>query len=758
MRAVELTLRNYRVFEELDLELPSRVIGIFGVNGAGKSSLVESILFALYGRARTKKDEIRTHGLQTECLVHLVFEHGGGQYEVRRTIRGRNHQTDAQLFAGDLQLAAGVTDVDQEIRRLLRMDQQVFRASVFAEQKQLDAFSDVTAGKRKEMVLRLLGIKPVDEARAVARRESRASRDAADQLLGVVADLAELEAALKEAKDVAAEAKARAKVAAAGSKDEEKRSRAAVKAFDVADRERQRVEKLTIEIRTRAEQRVGLVEDRDARATLLRQLVSELEEMPEAQRELTSLEGSEELLRAAERLEQEQAKLARAQVSLEKLRAADLEEALAALGAATADERATADVSARAASEHERATELLAAADDRLARAGEADPSEPCPTCGRELGSGFASYVKHCKEETAAAKRTLAAAAKASREAAAAAGKAGARLGRAAAAAEIARRSSEDRDRVRSAVSELRAGVDLLKAPFGGVEPDIEGLRKDVRRTKELEKRVAALEAGRSQLERAETDLAQLEGRIADIDAKLASLTEEAEALSFDPKEHARLLAERDAADVTAAAARDAEREALAAQRAADLAAERLTGEVGRAKETQARVDERRAEARLLDRVATLLDGFRDHLASRVGPELSHEAEALFRDLTNREYDDLRIDPDELRIEIADGDTYFPVERFSGSEADLANLALRVAISAHLSRVSGADVGMLVLDEVLGSLDAERKDLMVQTLGRLAGRFHQLFVITHAERVKDQFPASIEVRKTGRRRSIAVLD
>ena len=107
--------------------------------------------------------------------------------------------------------------------------------------------------------------------------------------------------------------------------------------------------------------------------------------------------------------------------------------------------------------------------------------------------------------------------------------------------------------------------------------------------------------------------------------------------------------------------------------------------------------------------------------------------------------------------QIADGETYHPIERFSGSETDLANLALRVAISTHLSSVSGSDVGLMILDEVLASLDEERKDLMVQTLGRLAGRFHQLFVITHAERVKDQFPAAIHVRKTGRRRSEAVL-
>ena len=80
-----------------------------------------------------------------------------------------------------------------------------------------------------------------------------------------------------------------------------------------------------------------------------------------------------------------------------------------------------------------------------------------------------------------------------------------------------------------------------------------------------------------------------------------------------------------------------------------------------------------------------------------------------------------------------------------------------MAISTHLSRMSGADVGMLVLDEVLASLDAERKDLFVQAIGRLAGRFHQLFVITHSGQVKDQFPASIEVRKVGRRRSQPVL-
>src|SRR5438094_2671442 len=185
------------------------------------------------------------------------------------------------------------------------------------------------------------------------------------------------------------------------------------------------------------------------------------------------------------------------------------------------------------------------------------------------------------------------------------------------------------------------------------------------------------------------------------------------------------------------------EREAVGTLATAEKEATGLAGRLEEARQTELRVDELRVEARHPDRTAILLAGFRDHLVARVGPELSREAEALFRELTNHEYDDLKIDEETLTIQIADGDRYFPIQRFSGSESDLANLALRVAISTHLSRVSGADVGFLVLDEALASLDQERKDLVVQTMGRLSERFHQLFVITHAEQGEDQCPVSI---------------
>src|SRR5207344_3214257 len=278
----------------------------------------------------------------------------------------------------------------------------------------------------------------------------------------------------------------------------------------------------------------------------------------------------------------------------------------------------------------------------------------------------------------------------------------------AAEAGERAREEDAHRSQLAERIGSLSAEVATLAEPFGGAVPELDELRASAQRARALGTRAA----------------------------ELAKLAGEAEGLAFDDAAHERLHDELEEAIGALDEARETERGASDSLKDAEKAEAGLAAAVRQAKETQARVDELRSDARYVERVALLLEGFRNHLVARIGPELSREAEALFRELTNHEYDDLKVDEEKLTIQIADGDSYFAIDRFSGSETDLANLALRVAISTQLSRLSGADVGMMVLDEVLASLDEERKDLMVQALGRLSSRFHQLLVVTHAEQIK----------------------
>ena len=161
--------------------------------------------------------------------------------------------------------------------------------------------------------------------------------------------------------------------------------------------------------------------------------------------------------------------------------------------------------------------------------------------------------------------------------------------------------------------------------------------------------------------------------------------------------------------------------------------------------------------SRHLGRLGDLLSDFRNNVVATVGPRLAAQAAELFAELTDRDYDQLEVDPETYEIQIRDGGRTYGMDRFSGSEIDLANLALRVAISEHVRFQSGGAVGLLVLDEVFGPLDDERKERMLLALERLKGRFRQVLVVTHDTAIKEQLPNAIQVEKLPGRRARAHL-
>jgi DNA repair exonuclease SbcCD ATPase subunit len=572
-----------------------------------------------------------------------------------------------------------------------------------------------------------------------------------------VPDVAALEADLKSAKDVVTEAKRLAKAAAAELREAVAVEKAAKKAFAGSDAVRQRIERLTVELRAKTEQSEHAAEQHEALLERVERMRVAVAELPAIDDELSGLAGIEDRLRLGTSLVERRDELAQTQARLDAMPETDRATVVSALEAAAgAVERARSAV-AGAEAEHAHRSTLLEQALERLERAAEADPAQPCPTCGRPLGGDFASYVKHCKAEVAGAKKTATTAAAAVKKALVERARAERDQVVATEAGERAREQDAHRSQLAERIASLAAEVATLAEPFGGAVPELDELRASAQLARALGTRAAELRTEREHLAQAERDLDVARRRIELLEGELAKLAGEAEGLAFDDAAHERLHDELEEAIGALEQARESEREASDDLKDAEKVEAGLVAAVRQAKETQARVDELRSDARYVERVALLLEGFRNHLVARIGPELSREAEALFRELTNHEYDDLKVDEEKLTIQIADGDSYFAIDRFSGSETDLANLALRVAISTQLSRLSGADVGMMVLDEVLASLDEERKDLMVQALGRLSSRFHQLFVVTHAEQIKDQFPATISVQKVGRRRSTAVL-
>jgi len=757
MRVTRLYLRNYRVYEEpLDLELPPGLVGIYGLNGAGKSNLIESIRWTLYGRTRTSIEEVRTSGVNADCLTEVEFEHEGHLYLVRRGIVGAGATVRATAFADGQQVAEGVRDTGRYVHSILGMDDASFRASVFAEQKQLASFSTQTPAERRRLVLQLLGITPLDAARDAARRDARDRAQQHERLRGMLADLDVAKAALAEAEAARVLADRAAAADEADTVDAARSLESTARRVEELDQLRQRHERLAAELQS------GTAEHQRAAESAAR-LAAEMAELDDLGVRLAALREEAEGWKEAEaRLRLVEAVVA-SQSNLERLPPAraieppDEEGWEAARSAAEASRAALAAVAARyegAQAERDRA----AAAFERSSElTGEAS----CPVCGQELGASFAAVQAHRAAELTEVDGRLLELGLDRRRATAAAN---ATAERALAMSRSFRAAQEvwtEHEKLEVRRAEAQRALAEAVAALGRPLQDSERVALVV----EVERRRrAADECPRLQgrLERRAAATAELDverAALADAEATLTRVRAAVAEIGLCPEE---LTAARLAHDEARARSEAAVARARASQVAAGQAVTRVEAAGQRladATEQHAGLEALADDTRHRGRVADLLGSFRNTLVASVGPRLSTQAAELFSELTDAEYDQLEVDPDTYEIKIRDEGRLYGMDRFSGSETDLANLALRVAVSEHIRFQAGGAVGLLVLDEVFGPLDDDRKERMLLALERLRSRFRQVLVVTHDAAIKEQLPNAIEVvKRPGRRATARVIN
>jgi DNA repair protein SbcC/Rad50 len=216
-------------------------------------------------------------------------------------------------------------------------------------------------------------------------------------------------------------------------------------------------------------------------------------------------------------------------------------------------------------------------------------------------------------------------------------------------------------------------------------------------------------------------------------------------------------------------AARTAWESAERERREAELAIVRSKAERGAAVEGVEGVMRRRAErarreedARKAARELALYNeldraftDLRTDLNLQLRPDLSELASGFLRDLTNGRYTELELDEDYVATIVEAGE---PKPVISGGEEDVASLALRLAISQMIADRAGQPLSLLVLDEIFGSLDEERRTSVLDLLRSLADRFPQVVLITHIDSVREGFDRVLRVEFDVERGSARVRD
>ena len=148
------------VFEGIELAC------LTGQNGAGKSSILDAMTWALWGKARAKRDNELIHLGQTDMRVQIDFEQEGARYRVlrRRTRSGRSGRGALDLMVwGDNDRPRVINEVSMrgtqdKINRILRLDYETFVHSAFLQQGRADAFTVKTPAERKGILSDILGL------------------------------------------------------------------------------------------------------------------------------------------------------------------------------------------------------------------------------------------------------------------------------------------------------------------------------------------------------------------------------------------------------------------------------------------------------------------------------------------------------------------------------------------------------------------------------------------------------------------------
>ena len=224
MLPISLSLSNFLSYRDaaptLHLE-GIRVACLCGPNGNGKSALLDAVTWALWGKARGRRQEQLLHHGQTEMRVELVFDVGSERYRVsRRYSQARRTQWPvlelaAHVGNGEFRPITGnvIRETQAEIERLINMDYETFVNSAFLVQGRADEFTMATPGVRKDVLAKVLGLDRYEELAKRARdreRDARATLSATavniDRLRERAAKADETREALAEAERELAEA------------------------------------------------------------------------------------------------------------------------------------------------------------------------------------------------------------------------------------------------------------------------------------------------------------------------------------------------------------------------------------------------------------------------------------------------------------------------------------------------------------------------------------------------------------------------
>ncbi|MDR1819596.1 MAG: AAA family ATPase [Methanobrevibacter sp.] len=173
----KITLKNFKSYLDTTIDFQQGINIIIGENGAGKSSILEAISFALFKKHSgvlndlIKLDKNKDLEKRKKMSITLEFRINGILYKVKR--ERTKTSSKAFLFVEDkssgneynnfIRLVSGDNEVNKEIQNILELDSELFLNAIYIQQGEIADLVSKTPSEKKKLISKLLRIDSLEK-------------------------------------------------------------------------------------------------------------------------------------------------------------------------------------------------------------------------------------------------------------------------------------------------------------------------------------------------------------------------------------------------------------------------------------------------------------------------------------------------------------------------------------------------------------------------------------------------------------------
>ena len=783
-----LKLQNYRKYKDELIEFPEGLFGIVGNNGAGKTSLIEAIAWAIYGTkgSKTEKELIKREEVvpEEDCSVELEFTLGSDAYRVLRELRGRRQSAYSSLFVNNQPQVEGISAVTQYLSNKLGMDYNSFFTSIFTKQKELDALSDLTPAIRKKRILKLLRIDSIDVAIKNLRADKKDSEKIIEGVKITFQDIDELNSkldTLKEEKITKSKNVKLEKDAVKHAKDKRTKTK---KLRELQEGKHIRYQFLDKQLKIHENTKLlktGNLEEKE----------EELKELQDAKKTVTKILPKLKLLRSTKTRKETLDVLREKFVQkdgfenqikdidgkINKLKE-DRTNVLNKLKKSKELETKQKSIEDKIETHDKESKELLKKVErkkelvkgyknqrkdlkDEFDKIEKLGLRSKCPTCKKTIGDDLPHIIEYFKKEIGMFNAKIT-------SETALIGKLSESYDKSIKLLEEDKREKRSLDNLikqKAKDTEAKTSLDSQIKSEAKQKQKIQGkikkvgqvkysenehnkIKKSLEKLIRLDKQRISLKSKISRVPYVKKSISGLKTNLSKATTNINGISNSIKSLAFSDDDYTKAKKEYDDAD---SYFHKKEKDFISANSELTTNSQEITNtakQISEEKDKRKKIKKEEEKIEVLNILDKVFGDFRIELISRIIPILSVRSSELFRKLTEGKYPSMTLDKN-YEILVEDEGKQFPLHRFSGGEEDLASLCLRIAISQVIEERTGSEgINFIVLDEIFGSQDETRKNNILKALNDISSQFRQIIVITHVDNVKDMLPYAFNVIET----------